>query len=148
MSNLMSALKYEVVRLSRKEAKAAADPLRKPAVAARTALADLKRRVKALEGECKRLQALLAKCPQPESPEPAASTKKLRITARNVKCLRRRLGLTPPAFAKLLGVTAKWVYIYENKAGPLKMHAPTLSAFIAARGMKAGEAKRRIKGMS
>ena len=134
MSNLMSALKHEVVRLSRKEAKAAADPLRKPAAAARTALADLKRRVTALEQESKRLEALLAACPQPAPSEPAASAKKQRITARNVRSLRRRLGLTPPAFAKLLGVTTKWVYLYENKTGPLKMHAPTLNAFTAAYG--------------
>ena len=149
MSNLVSCLKSEIVRLSRKEAKAAADPLRKPSSVARTAIADLKRRVDSLEKELRRVNGVLSKVQsaqpcQPCSSEPAASDVKMRITSRNVKSLRNRLGLTASAFAKLLGVTDNWVYLYENKAGALKMRTATLAAFLAAKAMTAAEARAKL----
>ena len=149
MSNLVSCLKSEIVRLSRKEAKAAADPLRKPSSVARTAIADLKRRVDSLEKELRRVNGVLSKVQsaqpcQPCSSEPAASDVKMRITSRNVKSLRNRLGLTASAFAKLLGVTDNWVYLYENKAGTLKMRTATLAAFQSAKAMTAKEARAKL----
>lgn len=149
MSTLVSCLKSEIVRLARKEAKAATDPLRKPSVAARKAIADFKRRVADLEKELRRINGVLSKVQsakpcQPCSSEPAPSDVKMRVTSRNVKSLRNRLGLTPPAFAKLLGVTTKWVYLYENKAGALKMRAGTLKAFQAAKAMTAKEARAKL----
>ena len=149
MSDLISSLKSEIVRLSRKEAKAAVDPVRKPSIAARKAIADIKRRMAALEKELRRVNEVLSKVQsaQPCQPEPAASDVKMRITSRNVRGLRNRLALAPAAFAKLLGVTPKWVYLYENKEGPLKMRASTLKSFLAAAELKAGEAKRRIQEM-
>jgi len=146
MSNLVSCLKSEIGRLSRKEAKAAADPLRKPSHAARTAIADLKRRVEALEKELRRVNGVLGKMPsaQPCSSEPDAIDVKMRITSRNVKSLRNRLGLTASAFAKLLGVTDNWVYLYEHKAGALNMRTATLAAFLSAKAMTAAEARAKL----
>jgi hypothetical protein len=149
MSDLMSSLKSEIVRLSRKEVKAAVGPVRKPSIAARKAIADIKRRMVVLEKELRRVNEVLSnvQSARPCPPEPAASDVKIRITSRNVRGLRNRLKLAPSAFAKLLGVTPKWVYLYENKEGPLKMRATTLKAFVAASSLKAGEAKRRVKAM-
>jgi hypothetical protein len=146
MSNLVSSLKSEIVRLSRKEAKSATAPLRKPSVAARKAIADLKRRLADLEKELRRVNELLGKMPsaQPCQAEPAPSDVKMRITSRNVKSLRNRLGLTASAFAKLLGVTDNWVYLYEHKAGALKMRTATLKAFQAAKAMTAKEARAKL----
>jgi DNA-binding transcriptional regulator YiaG len=152
MSNLVSSLKAEIVRLSRKEAKAAVDPVRKPSVAARKAIADIKRRVADLEKELGRINGVLSKVQsaqpcQPCSSEPAesaASDVKMRVTSRNVKSLRNRLGLTASAFARLLGVTDNWVYLYEHKAGALKMRAGTLAAFLAAKAMTAKEARAKL----
>jgi DNA-binding transcriptional regulator YiaG len=155
MSNLVSSLKAEIVRLSRKEAKAAVDPVRKPSVAARKAIADIKRRLADLEKELRRINGVLSKVQsaqpcqpcQPCSSEPAesaASDVKMRITSRNVKSLRNRLGLTASAFARLLGVTDNWVYLYEHKAGALKMRAGTLAAFLAAKAMTAKEARAKL----
>jgi DNA-binding transcriptional regulator YiaG len=146
MSNLVSSLKSEIVRLSRKEAKAAVDPLRKPSVAARKAIADIKRRLADLEKELRRMNGVLSKVQsaQPCPSEADASDVKMRITSRNVKSLRNRLGLTASAFAKLLGVTDNWVYLYENKAGALKMRAATLKAFLSAKAMTAKEARAKL----
>ncbi|NLF22493.1 MAG: hypothetical protein GX590_04965, partial [Lentisphaerae bacterium] len=45
----LTALKAEITRLARKEAKKAVEPVRKPVVQTRGAIAELKRRVDALE---------------------------------------------------------------------------------------------------
>ena len=61
MSNVITALKAEISRIARKEAKALTAPLRKPANATRLTLADLKRRVAALEKQIRQADAQLAK---------------------------------------------------------------------------------------
>jgi parvulin-like peptidyl-prolyl isomerase/predicted DNA-binding protein (MmcQ/YjbR family) len=48
MPNIMSALKTEIVRLARKETKAATDPLRKLTISGRKAMAELKQRAETL----------------------------------------------------------------------------------------------------
>ena len=92
MSTFAASFKAEVVRLARKEAKAAVTPIKKPSGSNRKALVDLKRRVATLEKECRRLGGLLAKVPQPKT-EPAEG-QKARITAKGLRSLRRKLGLT------------------------------------------------------
>ena len=68
MSTFASSFKAEVIRLARKEAKAAVTPIKKPSGSNRKALADLKRRVATLEQECRRLGTLVAKVPVMGSP--------------------------------------------------------------------------------
>lgn len=177
MANVMTALKDEITRLSRKEAKAAMVPLHKPAMAARKSLADLKRRVEALESEIVRLQrastdvaptaakqkqtatkaapkaAAKAKAtakkatttPKVETKETAVGTEpKVRITAKTIKALRKKLQLPVTQFAKLVGVTPKWVYMWELKEGPLRMRAATLDSLLAVREMGVREAAQRL----
>jgi hypothetical protein len=60
MSAFAKSFRDEVARLARKKAKAAGAPIRKPAGATRSAFADLKRRVAALEKETRRLSTLVA----------------------------------------------------------------------------------------
>jgi DNA-binding XRE family transcriptional regulator len=145
MPNLMPILRSEISRLARKEAKAAASPLRKPSVAARKAFAGLKRRVASLERETKRLAALVAKIPVPQ-PEPSAGARNW-ISGKGVKSLRRRLGLSQEAFAKLVGVTSNAVYVWESKPGMLRMREATTAAVMSVRGLGAREAKKRVEEM-
>ena len=88
MSTFAKSFKDEVIRLARKEAKAAVAPIRKPSGANRSALADLKRRVSALEKETRRLSAELAKVPQPAA-APATGDEKARIIPLRFPVLRR-----------------------------------------------------------
>jgi DNA-binding transcriptional regulator YiaG len=141
----MSVLKAEISRLARKEAKAIVAPIRKPSGATRKALADLKRRVAALEKAVKQANAALAKIPVPQ-PEPAAG-KRNWISGKGVKSLRRRLGLSQEAFAKLVGVTPNAVYVWESKPGMLRMRETTKAAVMAVRGLGAREAKVKLAEM-
>ena len=146
MSNIAKAFKEEVIRLARKEAKAAVTPIRKPAVAARKDVADLKKRVSALEKENKSLAALVAKIPQPQ-PEPAVG-QKARITGKGMRSLRRKLRLSGGDFGRLLGVTGQAVYMWEVKNGPLRVREATRAAILAVRDLGAREAKQRLEEMA
>lgn len=147
MPNVMTVLKAEIVRLARKEAKAAVAPFRKPSGATRRVLADLKRRVAILEKENKRLGSLLAKLPQPE-PVVAPTGPRNWISGKGVRSLRQKLGLSQEGFAKLVGVTPNAVYIWERKPGMLRMRDATKAAVMAVRNLGAREAKAKLAEMA
>ena len=147
MSNIITALKAEIARIARKEAKQAVAPLHKPTVGARHVLADLKRRVAALEKENKRMAALLSKIPQPEPKEEPAKAKGW-ISGKGVRSLRQKLGLSQDAFAKLVGVSPNCVYQWESKPGMLRLRENTRAAVFAARDLGAREAKDKLAAMA
>ena len=147
MSTIAKVFKDEVIRLARKEAKSAVTPIRKPAVAVRKAVADLKRRVAILEKENKRLGALVAKVPQPE-PVAAPAGPRNWISGKGVRSLRQKLGLSQEAFAKLVGVTPNAVWIWERKPNMLRMRDATKASVMAVRGLGAREAKQRLAEMA
>ena len=146
MSTFASSFKAEVIRLARKEAKAAVTPIRKPSGSNRKAIADLKRRMVALEKETRRLASLLAKVPQPQ-PEPVEG-QKARITGKGMRSLRRKLRLTQGEFGKLVGVTSQNVYQWERKNGALGVRNATKANILGVRDLGAREAKERLAGMA
>jgi DNA-binding transcriptional regulator YiaG len=147
MANIMTALKAEIVRLSRKEVKAATAPVRKPYTAARKSIADLKRRVADLEKQTRQINALLAKIPQPE---PAVTAGKTRgwISGKGVRSLRTRLGLSQEAFGKLVGVTTNGISKWESKPGMLRLRTRTREAVLSLRGLTARAAKQKLEEMA
>jgi DNA-binding transcriptional regulator YiaG len=141
MSNVAKALKAEISRISRKEAKSAVDPIAKTNTVLKKIVIDLKRRIAALEKENRRLLAA-AKKEKPVAPqEPSEETKKARITSTTIRSLRSRLGLSQAKFGKLAGVTTGAVYLWENKEGPLNLREKTKAALLSIKGMGAREAK-------
>jgi DNA-binding transcriptional regulator YiaG len=145
MSNVAKALKAEISRVSRKEAKAAVDPIAKSSTGLKKIVADLKRRVAALEKENKRLLPGVKKEKTESPPTPSEESKKARITSTTIRSLRNRLGLSQAAFAKLAGVTTHAVYLWETKEGPLNLRERTREALLSIKGMGAREAKDRIR---
>jgi DNA-binding transcriptional regulator YiaG len=137
----------EISRISRKEAKTAIDPIAKPNTALSKMVAELKKRIAALEKENKRLFAGKRKEKETAEtpPEPSDETKKARFTSTTIRGLRSRLGLSQAAFAKLAGLTTHAVYSWENKEGPLNLRDKTKAALLSIKGMGAREAKDTIK---
>jgi len=139
----MKSLKQEISRVARKEARGMVGPLRRPSVAARSAIADLRRRVAALEKANRSLQAdaakLAAAMPPPEVPA------EVRVTARSVRAMRRRLKLSAAEMGALLGVTDQAVYNLEKGTGRRRVRPATSAAFAALRGVGAKEAKQRAE---
>ena len=143
MSNVITALKAEISRIARREARQASAPLHKPATAARHALADLKRRVADLEKENQRLAALLSKVPEPAPAEEPVKAKGW-ISGKGILSLRRKLGLSQEAFAQLVEVSPNAVYQWEHKSGMLRLRAKTRTAVMAVRELGAREAKAKL----
>lgn len=142
MPNFAQAIKAEIMRLSRKEVKAAVNPVRKSNFLLKKVVAELKRNVAALEAAQKRLLTSAEKEKPRVSPEEA---KKIRATSRGIRILRRKLKLSQDSFAKLLGVSSQAVYAMEHKEGRLRLRPATLANLLAARGMGKREAKRRLE---
>jgi DNA-binding transcriptional regulator YiaG len=142
MSHIAQVLKSEIVRLSRKEVKSAVNPLRSSNFLLRKNVAELKKRVGALETENKRLSVIAQKEQARVSPD---LVEKVRITSKGVRILRTKLGLSQDSFAKLLGVSSQAVYSMEHKQGRLRLRQGTLSNMISLRGIGKREAKRKLE---
>ena len=145
MPNIAKVFREEIARISRKEAKAAVAPVRKPSIRLRTDVADLKRRMAAMEKESKRLQRALTEL-QAAMPTPIAPVEpeRVRLTAKGIKSLRRKLKLSQDNFAKLVGVSPQAVYLWERKAGGLKLRKETMAVLLAVRNITATEAAARL----
>jgi DNA-binding transcriptional regulator YiaG len=144
MSNVAKVLKAEISRISRKEAKSATGPIAKSNIRLKKIVADLKKRIAALEKENKRLLAGAKKEKPVSAPGPSEETKKARITSTTIRSLRSRLGLSQADFGKLAGVTTGAVYLWESKEGPLNLRDKTKAALLSIRGLGAKEAKDRL----
>ena len=147
MPNIAKVLKEEISRISRHESKVAVTPIRKPTIRLRKDVASLKIRLAVLEKLQKELQALVTKC-QTAMPEPAPEqAEKGWISGKGIKRLRKRLGLSQGAFAKLVGVSSNAVTGWESKSGMLKLRDKTKAAVFAVRGIGSKEAKQRLEAM-
>jgi DNA-binding transcriptional regulator YiaG len=141
MSNIAKALKAEISRISRKEAKSATGPIAKANSDLKKTVVDLKKRLTALENENRRLLAGVKKEKPVSAPESSEETKKARITSTTIRSLRRRLGLSQAEFGKLAGVTTGAVYLWEKKEGPLNLRDKTKAALLSIKGMGAKTGK-------
>ena len=144
MPSIEKVLRSEIQRLAKKEAKAATADLRKLSAGHRRSIADLRRRVEQLERENKQLVKQLAKLPQ-ESDEPVEDAiDKARITAKMIKSIRSRLGLSQAKFGQLIGVAAITVAKWEQKEGRLMFRGDAKAKIVAARSMTKKEAAEKL----
>jgi DNA-binding transcriptional regulator YiaG len=144
MANVGKVLKAEISRVSRKEAKSAVGPIGKSHTTLKKVLADLKRRVAALETETKRLVTAVGKEEAKTPPKPSKETKKARITSKGIRSLRRKLGLSQADFAKLVGASEQSVYLWESKEGPLNLRENTKAALLSIKEMGPRDAKEKL----
>jgi DNA-binding XRE family transcriptional regulator len=126
MPNIASVLKGEIVRLSSKAARQHVAPvqsatvtLRKQMAALRKQLHQMERDVAALKRESSRKQPI---------PELAQDTK-VRFTAKGLRSLRGKLGLSADEFGRLVGVSQQTIYSWEGeKSHPRLAQVPAIAA--------------------
>ena len=142
MPNILVVLKSEITRLSRKEAKKYVAPLKeKLSVVSRNIILK-KRQIAQLEKRVSRLEKL-AVSSVPDSPAvPSEELEKVRVSPRLVKSQRKRLKISQPQLAKLLGVSAAAVRSWEQ--GRTLPRKENLIAFVAIRKLGVKEARRRL----
>lgn len=141
MPNIGTILKSEISRVSRKEVRGETQALKKSISQHRTQIADLKRRMQALEQQVKRLRKVTVKAGAPaEEVEPQT---KIRFSAKSLAAQRRRLGLSAAALARLLGVSALSVYKWES--GKTRPRARQIEAIAALRSMGKRDVAQRLE---
>lgn len=141
MSNIAAALRQEITRLARKEARSLTKPLHKATASFRKVIAELKRENASARGDIARLirQMPVGVIARVTESEPS----KARFSAASVKAQRRRLGLSAADFGALVGVTAHTVYKWEH--GAARPRSAQLAAFGAIRGIGKTEANARLE---
>jgi DNA-binding XRE family transcriptional regulator len=138
MPNIGTVLKSEISRVSRKEVRSETQALKKSISQYRSQIADLKRRMLALEQQVRRAGRGGKTA---EAPEPGGH---LRFSAKGLAAQRRRLGLSAAAVARLLGVSALSVYKWES--GKTRPRARQIEAIARLRGMGKREAMKQLEG--
>jgi DNA-binding transcriptional regulator YiaG len=139
MPNIGTVLKSEISRVSRKEVRGETQALKKSITQYRSQIADLKRRMHALEQQVKRL----GKGSAPAAADEGDAGGQLRFSAKGLAAQRRRLGLSAASVARLLGVSALSVYKWES--GKTRPRARQIEAIAALRGMGKREALKRLE---
>jgi DNA-binding transcriptional regulator YiaG len=144
MAGFAKAFKVEVVRLSRHEVKVGVAGMKKNQVSLRRSLAVLRRQLAALEKAGRALQRDL-KAPLTSGPD-TAEEKAGRITAKGIRSLRRKLGMSRAKFALLVGTTGQSVYNWEKAARPLRLRRSTRQSLLEVRGLGKREAAEKLAG--
>jgi DNA-binding transcriptional regulator YiaG len=140
MPNIGTLLKEEIARISRKQLRAETEALKKANAQYRSQIAELKRRMQALEQQQKRLGKVAVRgAPAPQEAEPKSQ---IRYSAKSLASQRRRLGLSAAALAKLLGVSALSVYKWES--GNTRPRAKQIEAIASLRHLGRREADKRL----
>jgi len=141
MPNLSTILKGEITRLARKEIKAAIDPVRRANAGHRKEIVELKRLVALLQRDLK------AASRQPKAGATAghASSGSTRFSAKGLKSLRAKLGLSAAEFGLLVSASGQSIYKWETgKAVP---RVSQQAALAAIRGIGKREAGKRLAAM-
>lgn len=144
MASIAVALKSEIQRLARKEIRAQCDPLRKTASHQRREIASLKREIRSLQSELKKRQAGKTPDRAPATAE-ARSESVSRITAKGIKALRARLGLSVADLGQIVGASSQSVYNWES--GTVKPRGGKVVALAALRAKGKREVAAMLDGM-
>ena len=142
MPNIGTILKEEIARISRKQSRSETEQLKKASAHYRSEIAQLKRRLQALEQQIKRLGKASARGTGTAAVAEEGS-RQIRYSAKSLASQRRRLGLSAAALAKLLGVSALSVSKWES--GNTRPRQKQIEAIAALRGMGRREALKRLE---
>jgi DNA-binding transcriptional regulator YiaG len=131
MSTIVKALKAEIQRIVRREiAQLAAAQKQGLGVLKKTQTAS-KQRIDALEKLLKaQIRSVKRSAPAPEPSADAPDN--LRVNAKSIKSMRKRLGITQGELAGLLGVSVQVISVWETKKGRVNIRDSAARAELAA----------------
>lgn len=136
--NIASVLKAEISRVARKEIRAEVDSLRKAAVAQRSAIASLKRKISELEKQVRRSSKGIRGLQELDGD----GARQIRFSAQRLKNQRSKLGLSAKDYGRLVGVSGLTIYKWEG--GNTRPRAGQLPAIAAVRKLGSREAYARL----
>ena len=142
MPNLNIVLKGEITGLGRKEIKAVVDPIRKTNTGLRNEIAVLKRLVASMQRE---LNAA-TKPAKARAEADEASSGSFRFSAKGLKSLRAKLGLSAAEFGQLVGASGQSIYNWE--AGKALPRASQQASLASIRGIGSERRRSVLQGWS
>lgn len=147
MPDVSSVLKTEITRVARKAMKSELDTLRRACAGYRKDIAELKRIVLALQRGQKSARVGAAKLRTPSEAEDAdGGGSRVRFSAKGLKTLRTKLGLSAAELGRLAGTSGQSIYNWENgKNAPRQQQAQKLAAL---RTLGKREAKVRLEALA
>ena len=113
MPNIATVLKDEITRLARKEIRAQIGAIKKASTTHRGEIAKLKRQITDLQRQLASLEKKATKA-IPATP-PDAEAESVRFTAKGLRSLRQRLGLSAADMGRLIGVSGQSIYAWEQE---------------------------------
>lgn len=144
MPNIAALLKSEIARVARKEIRAELGSLREATGTYRSEVAELKRRLQALEEELRRVvKAARTAAPPPDAPEESGS--EARFSAKGLASHRKRLGLSAADAGMLVGSSGLSIYKWER--GDARPRVKYLPALVAFRSLGKKEAAARLNAL-
>ena len=148
MPNIASLLKEEIARISRKQSRSETEQLKKASAHYRSEIAQLKRRIQALEQQIKRLGKSSGRGggASAAAQEDEESGRQIRYSAKSLASQRKRLGLSAAALAKIIGVSALSIYKWES--GNTRPRRKQIEAIAALRHMGRRDVQKRLEELS
>lgn len=146
--SLLSALKSEITRLARRAVKSEITSLQSNSATHRRHIAELRRRIDAMDREIKQLRREQPRPPAvdardaSEAQTPAA----FRFRASGLKTHREMLGISADKYGRLVGVSGAAIYTWES--GTNRPRASQLAAIAAVRKMGKREALAKLEQLS
>jgi len=143
MPDITSILKAEISRVARKEVRAEIETLKKASTSHRSAIADLRRQVVALEKELRRVSKGTTRQAAAATPDDANdSDTKRRFSATRLAAHRAKLGLSAANYGALVGVSGQTIYHWEQ--GKARPRAAQLESLASVRSLGAREIAERL----
>jgi DNA-binding transcriptional regulator YiaG len=140
MPNIASVLKSEIARIVRKELRGEFQTTKKAVSSYRSQIAQLKRQVKSLEQQLKKVSKGNGKAIKTQPPDNESAA--IRFSAKGLAAQRKRLDLSVVAAAKILGVSSQSVANWES--GKTRPRDSQLNAIAVLRKMGKREVAERL----
>jgi DNA-binding XRE family transcriptional regulator len=140
MPNIATLLKGEILRLSRRAARAEIEATARASAQQRKYIATLRREVATLKRDLAHLRRRMGRDSTIE-PKAAEGTR-LRFVAKGFRSQRNRLGLSAAECGKLLGVSAQSIYNWEHQVSTPRPEQ--LRRIAGLRGLGKREARSRL----
>lgn len=141
--SLLSSLKNEITRLAKKVVKSEISSLQSNSATHRRHIAELRRRIDAMDREIKQLRKGVARPTRLVAKDNAEAPSTFRFQARGLKTHRATLGISAENYGKLVGVSGITIYNWET--GTNRPRASQLPAIAAVRRMGKREALARLE---
>ncbi|MBN8742580.1 MAG: helix-turn-helix transcriptional regulator [Xanthomonadaceae bacterium] len=147
MPDISLALKSEITRVARKAVKAELDALRSASAGYRKEIAALKRTVSALQRDRAAADKKTARTSAPlDASDVENGGGRTRFSAKGLKSLRAKLGLSAQEFGRLAGASGQSIYNWEQgKNTPRREQAQRIAAL---RGVGKKEARSRLEALA